>query len=177
MRRELADEARRDREHADILGCMHGDGNHYWPPPGNQFDQWELTELTRRNDEACDRAKANGQPAPEPMLRLPDSAYEARSNWRYMSRRTKPLPRNWQTTRRRILRRDNGICYVCRTPGANQVDHIIPVSQGGGEQDSNLAAIHEYPCHAAKTAREANAANPMAKPRRRPSERHPGMIE
>jgi hypothetical protein len=86
MRRELADEARRDREHADILGCMHGDGNHYWPPPGNQFDQWELTELTRRNDEARDRAKANGQPVPEPMLRLPGSAYEAtaRHMWRHV---------------------------------------------------------------------------------------------
>jgi hypothetical protein len=53
---------------------MQGDGNHYWPPPGNQFDQWELTELTRRN---------RNRSGEDIMLRLPDSAYEARSNWRY----------------------------------------------------------------------------------------------
>lgn len=88
--------------------------------------------------------------------------------------RTQPLPPGWDRTRRRILRRDRGICYLCRRPGANQVDHVVPASQGGGEEDSNLAAIHEYPCHAAKTAREANAANPMAKPRKRDPEAHPG---
>jgi len=50
------------------------------------------------------------------------------------------------------------------------------VSQGGGEEDSNLAAIHESPCHARKTAGEANAANPMARPRKRAEERHPGDL-
>jgi len=90
--------------------------------------------------------------------------------------RTKPLPPNWGRTHRRILRRDRGICYVCHGKGANSVDHIVPVSQGGGEEDSNLAAIHESPCHAAKTAREANAANPMARPRKREEEKHPGDL-
>jgi len=65
---------------------------------------------------------------------------------------------------------------VCHGKGANSVDHIVPVSQGGGEEDSNLAAIHEYPCHAAKTAQEANAANPMARPRKRAEEKHPGDL-
>ena len=93
------------------------------------------------------------------------------SSWR-----TKPLPRGWQRTRRRILRRDRGICYVCHRTGADQVDHIVPGSQLGGDEDSNLAAIHEYPCHAVKTAREANAVNPMARPRRRAEEKHPGDL-
>ena len=92
------------------------------------------------------------------------------------TRRTKPLPRDWGRTRQRILRRDQGICYVCGRPGANQVDHIVPASQGGSDEDSNLAAIHEHPCHTAKTAREANARNPMAAPRKRPKEEHPGLI-
>jgi 5-methylcytosine-specific restriction endonuclease McrA len=87
------------------------------------------------------------------------------------------LPPNWECTRRRILRRDRNICYVCRRPGAYQVDHIIPVSQGGSDEDSNLAAIHEHPCHEQKTAREANQANPMARPRRRKEEPHPGATE
>lgn len=92
------------------------------------------------------------------------------------SRRTRPLPKNWGAIRRRILRRDQGICYICGKPGANQVDHIRPASQGGGDEDSNLAAIHEHPCHAAKTAREANARNPRAVPRKRAPEAHPGLI-
>jgi 5-methylcytosine-specific restriction endonuclease McrA len=92
------------------------------------------------------------------------------------SRRTKPLPPGWSRTRKRILRRDQGICYVCHKPGADQVDHVVPVSRGGGEEDGNLAAIHEHPCHARKTAAEANAANPKAQPRRRAQERHPGDI-
>jgi 5-methylcytosine-specific restriction endonuclease McrA len=91
--------------------------------------------------------------------------------------RSRPLPKDWGRTRRRILRRDGGICYICGHPGANQVDHIIPVSAGGGEEDSNLAAIHEHPCHAAKTAREANARNPRAVSRKRTPEQHPGMIQ
>jgi 5-methylcytosine-specific restriction endonuclease McrA len=91
------------------------------------------------------------------------------------SRRTKPLPRDWGRTRKRILLRDQGVCYVCGRPGANQVDHIVPASQGGSDEDSNLGAIHEYPCHAAKTAREANAKNPLAQSRKREKERHPGL--
>jgi 5-methylcytosine-specific restriction protein A len=78
--------------------------------------------------------------------------------------------------RKRILRRDQGVCYVCGKPGANQVDHIKPTSQGGDDGDANLSAIHEYPCHAEKTAREANAVNPMAIPRKRKPEAHPGML-
>nr|WP_255321662.1 HNH endonuclease signature motif containing protein [Pseudomonas aeruginosa] len=38
---------------------------------------------------------------------------------------------------------------------ATEVDHIIPLSQGGTDDDSNLMAIAGYPCHARKTARES----------------------
>jgi len=92
------------------------------------------------------------------------------------ARRSAPLPRDWARTRRRILRRDCGICYVCGKAGADEVDHIVPAIAGGTDDDVNLAAIHRYPCHAAKTAREANAHNPKAVPRKRPPEPHPGRI-
>jgi 5-methylcytosine-specific restriction endonuclease McrA len=65
---------------------------------------------------------------------------------------------------------------VCGKPGAQQVDHVLAVSQGGSDEDTNLAAIHAYPCHAAKTAREANRKNPMAQPRKRQEEKHPGEV-
>ena len=92
------------------------------------------------------------------------------------SRRTKPLPPDWERTKRRILRRDAGVCYVCHRGGADSVDHVKPVCEGGSEEDTNLAAIHEFPCHAAKTSREANRHNPMAQPRRRKEEAHPGAV-
>lgn len=92
------------------------------------------------------------------------------------SRRSKPLPKDWPTTTRRILRRDSGICHVCGHRGANGVDHIVAAIDGGSEDDTNLAAIHEHPCHAAKTSREANRHNPRAIPRKRKPESHPGRI-
>lgn len=91
-------------------------------------------------------------------------------------RRTQPMPPRWEQTRRRILKRDGHICYICGQPGAGSVDHIVPVSLGGGEEDSNLASVHEYPCHASKTAREARMLNPMAVSRKRSEEEHPGLV-
>ncbi len=44
-----------------------------------------------------------------------------------------------QSKKRKILKRDNHICQYCGGE-ANQVDHIIPVSQGGTNKWSNLAA-------------------------------------
>jgi 5-methylcytosine-specific restriction protein A len=71
--------------------------------------------------------------------------------------------RPWRRTRARILERDKYLCQceACRkanllTP-ANEVDHIIPISQGGTGEDSNLRAINAQ-CHALKTALEAQAA-------------------
>lgn len=60
-----------------------------------------------------------------------------------------------QRARRRILRRDRGVCHVCHRPGADQVDHVIPLGEGGSDDDSNKAAIHARPCHQRKTAAEA----------------------
>lgn len=84
--------------------------------------------------------------------------------------RSTPLPKDWARTRARILRRDHGRCHVCKQYGATEVDHIKPASQGGGDDDANLAAIHYY-CHRRKTARES-----FGGPRRREAEAHPGMV-
>jgi 5-methylcytosine-specific restriction protein A len=60
-----------------------------------------------------------------------------------------------QKVARAIIRRDLGRCHVCGQPGADQVDHVVPLSQGGADEPSNLAAIHRVPCHALKTGHEA----------------------
>jgi 5-methylcytosine-specific restriction protein A len=55
------------------------------------------------------------------------------------------------------MRRDNWRCRI-RTPGtcigaARKCDHIVPVSQGGTHNLSNLRAACD-PCHDQKTAQE-----------------------
>lgn len=68
----------------------------------------------------------------------------------------------WDTVRTRIMTRDEGTCRCaeCRAAGrlleAHEVDHIVPVEQGGGHHDGNLQAINRD-CHKAKTASEARA--------------------
>lgn len=89
-------------------------------------------------------------------------------------RRSLPLPSGWARTRRYILQRDDGRCYLCGRP-ATHVDHIVPVCDGGTDDESNLAAICAS-CHARKTAAEANRHNAAAKPRRRPPTPHPGLL-
>ena len=82
------------------------------------------------------------------------------------------VPPDWKRRRAAVLRRDQGICHVCRKPGANQVDHIVNVQAGGTHALSNLAAIHREPCHREKTQRDALAGRQTA---RRPPEKHPGL--
>ncbi len=87
--------------------------------------------------------------------------------------RSAPLPPNWKRLRARVLRRDAGICHVCKNPGADAVDHVVPAFKGGTDDESNLAPIHDRVpphCHRTKTAHEANPA------RRRPASDHPGVL-
>lgn len=59
---------------------------------------------------------------------------------------------------------------MCLLPGADEVDHIVPASRGGSDDETNLAAIHHM-CHLKKTAQEARGG-----PRARPKEAHPGEV-
>lgn len=63
----------------------------------------------------------------------------------------------WMKIRERIMNRDEGICQTCRREArlsiASQVDHIIPLNQGGKDVDNNLEAICDE-CHKRKTLEE-----------------------
>lgn len=94
--------------------------------------------------------------------------------------RTTPLPSGWSTTRLRILDRDGHRCTMvtdghrCPCP-ATDVDHVTPAHLGGNDTDANLASLCR-PHHAAKTAREARAAQVAATGTlARIPERHPGL--
>lgn len=54
--------------------------------------------------------------------------------------------------RAQILARDP-VCRVCNRAESVQVDHIVPLSHGGGDEYANLQGIC-IACHKDKTARE-----------------------
>jgi 5-methylcytosine-specific restriction protein A len=68
--------------------------------------------------------------------------------------------RPWERKRQQILTRDAGMCQCdeCKQLGrvlpATEVDHRIPLWEGGTDDDENLQAINED-CHKRKTASEA----------------------
>lgn len=84
--------------------------------------------------------------------------------------RSAPMPPGWGATRLRILVRDNYVCWICNGPGAYEVDHKVPVSRGGTDDDTNLAAAHRL-CHRRKTGSQSRGGT-----RARPAERHPGDL-
>ncbi|WP_428964504.1 HNH endonuclease [Micromonospora fluostatini] len=61
----------------------------------------------------------------------------------------------WDALSQRILVRDDWTCYVCHQQTATQVDHKMPVSEGGSPREpDNLGAICESPCHESKSEAE-----------------------
>jgi len=54
--------------------------------------------------------------------------------------------------RNRIRRRDSGVCQLCGRLGAH-VDHVVPLSQGGSDDDENKQLLC-VECHDAKSRAE-----------------------
>lgn len=89
------------------------------------------------------------------------------------SGRRKPLPRS---TRERIYRRDKNTCQACLGSRCNNtplvVDHIVPVAEGGTDDDHNLQLLGQSPCHDDKTRAEIERGK-ARKSERRPKPIHP----
>lgn len=86
--------------------------------------------------------------------------------WKGSTRRER-LPADWRTRRIVVLKRDKGICYICKQEGADTVDHVIPGDDHGLH---NLAAVHDRVpphCHRKKSSEEGNAAQKGNKIKRR----------
>lgn len=66
--------------------------------------------------------------------------------------REHPRGRAWERTRQRVAERDRWRCHRCGEPidprlkkpdpMALAIDHIVPLSQGGRDDETNLAAMH-----------------------------------
>jgi 5-methylcytosine-specific restriction endonuclease McrA len=63
-----------------------------------------------------------------------------------------------QVRAKRIIARYLTACHECGKAGADQGDHVVPLAEGGPDDESNIAPIHAEPCHRAKTAAEAKRA-------------------
>lgn len=103
---------------------------------------------------------------------------EQRQPWVGSTRGRATSSTAWQRLRLTILERDGRRCYLCGGGGADAVDHIIAVSQGGTDDPNNLSAVHErvWPhCHRAKSGREGGKARGVKYSAKRPLERHPGL--
>lgn len=68
--------------------------------------------------------------------------------------------RPWRRKRARVLARDGYLCQCkqCKATGAlklaTEVDHVIPIAEGGTDDESNLQAMNTD-CHKLKTQAEA----------------------
>lgn len=64
----------------------------------------------------------------------------------------------WARTRERVALAHGMRCVECGcvwVPSRDQIDHEVPLEQGGSNEDSNLRPLCDE-CHKAKTAREAS---------------------
>ena len=97
---------------------------------------------------------------------------------------SRPLPPDWPKRREHVLLRDGRRCqHVREDTGrrclqwANEVDHVLERSEGGSDDESNLASKCEWH-HKMKTAHHAGMKSQRA---RRKRERnylppHPGIL-
>lgn len=67
--------------------------------------------------------------------------------------RRKRKGRRWDSLALRIRERDDYECRVCGEWG-NEVDHIVPVRQGGAMWDEDNLQVLCSPCHIQKTRKE-----------------------
>ena len=61
--------------------------------------------------------------------------------------------RPWSVLRRQALERDDWQCVKCKRPGRLEVDHVIPIQDGGSNELDNLQTLCRG-CHIDKSRQE-----------------------
>lgn len=87
----------------------------------------------------------------KPCADHPDVAWQGS---KHNERRTRS---GWaqQKINRAVMLEHEGLCHVCNQHGADEIDHVIPLAEGGADTPENMRPIHASPCHKDKTAAEA----------------------
>lgn len=62
--------------------------------------------------------------------------------------------RRWRHVRLKVLKRDRYRCRSCGKPGKLEVDHTVPLQQGGAAFDIENLATRCVGCHRRKTTAE-----------------------
>lgn len=66
---------------------------------------------------------------------------------------------DWQYVRRKVLQRDGYVCQLCGSRSRLEVDHVVPLQEGGPSHIDNLQCLCRN-CHIAKTRRENGGGAP-----------------
>lgn len=91
--------------------------------------------------------------------------------------RSVALPEDWPQRKAAVWARDGDVCWMCRRPGADTIDHL-------GERHDHrlemLAPVHDrrYPhCHRYRSSAQGHEAQRRIRERgRMPTEQHPGLL-
>jgi 5-methylcytosine-specific restriction enzyme A len=81
-------------------------------------------------------------------------AKHRRKPWSTGERPDRTRGHKWTKKRKRILRRDP-VCRICNRAPSEEVDHIVPIAEGGTDDLLQGAC---KPCHRAKTQAESRRA-------------------
>jgi 5-methylcytosine-specific restriction endonuclease McrA len=59
--------------------------------------------------------------------------------------------RGWEKRRAATFRHYGRVCWVCGEPGADSIDHVVPISEGGTHTLDNLRPAHRA-CNSRRNA-------------------------
>ena len=121
--------------------------------------EWEMNKTTRIIRTLCVACKRVKATRPDHLCDECRARHKGWSMWQSYkgSSKSRGYGYAWNKLRLKALERDRHLCQMCLKRGvyttATDVDHIIPLAQGGSDAMENLQSLcHE--CHKQKTCQE-----------------------
>ena len=121
--------------------------------------EWEMNKTTRIIRTLCVACKRVKATRPDHLCDECRARHKGWSMWQSYkgSSKSRGYGYAWSKLRLKALERDRHLCQMCLKRGvyttATDVDHIVPLAQGGSDAMENLQSLcHE--CHKQKTCQE-----------------------
>ena len=125
----------------------------------NIMAEWEMNKTTRIIRTLCVACKRVKATRPDHLCDECRARHKGWSMWQHYkgSSKSRGYGYAWNKLRLKALERDRHLCQMCLKRGvyttATDVDHIVPLAQGGSDEMENLQSLcHE--CHKQKTCQE-----------------------